>query len=161
MAGSLNKVVIIGNVGRDPEVRTTQDGREIVSFSLATSDSWKDRTSGERREKTEWHRVVVFAPPLVGIVKNYVHKGSKLYLEGALQTRKWTDQSGQEKLSTEIVLQNFNSVIVLLDSRNQGGAHSDYESHDYESNSKSPASIAHRSASSHDASEILDDDIPF
>lgn len=160
MAGSLNKVILIGNVGKDPEVRTTQDGREIVSFSLATSESWKDRASGERREKTEWHRVVIFAPPLVNIVKNYVHKGSKVYLEGALQTRKWTDQSGQEKFATEIVLQNFNSVVVLLDNRVQG-ASTDYDHHDYESHSKSPANITHKQDTSGDMSEILDDDIPF
>ena len=162
MAGSLNKVILIGNVGKDPEVRTTQDGREIVSFSLATSESWRDKSSGERKEKTEWHRVVIFAPPLVNIIKNYVHKGSKVYLEGALQTRKWTDQSGQEKFATEIVLQNFNSVVVLLDSRSQGGGSgSDYEHNDFESNSKSPAGVAHKQGSSHDAGEILDDDIPF
>lgn len=162
MAGSLNKVILIGNVGKEPEIRTTQDGREIVSFSLATSESWRDKSSGERKEKTEWHRVVIFAPPLVNIIKNYVHKGSKVYLEGALQTRKWTDQSGQEKFATEIVLQNFNSVVVLLDSRSQGsGSGSDYDHNDFEPNSKSPAGIAQKHGSSHDAGEILDDDIPF
>lgn len=160
MAGSVNKVILIGNVGKDPEVRTTQDGREIVSFSLATSENWKDKNSGERREKTEWHRVAVFAPPLVGIIKNYVHKGSKLYIEGALQTRKWTDQSGQEKYTTEVVLQSFNSIVVLLDSKNQSSMSSDYDN-SYESPfSKNPASIAQKNNSQQDTSEMLDDDIP-
>src|SRR5690554_5862815 len=117
MAGSLNKVILIGNLGRDPEIRTTQDGREIANFSLATKESWKDKVSGERKEKTEWHRVVIFAPGLVSIVKNYVHKGSRLYIEGALQTRKWTDQSGAEKYTTEIVLQAYNSALLLLDGK--------------------------------------------
>jgi single-strand DNA-binding protein len=160
MAGSLNKVILIGNVGKDPEIRTTQDGREIVSFSLATSESWRDKASGERREKTEWHRVVIFAPPLVNIAKNYVHKGSKLYLEGALQTRKWTDQAGAEKMSTEIVLQNYNSVIVLLDARNSSGATPDFESPDFD-NSPRGGFSGKQNSSSDSTADILDDDIPF
>ena len=117
MAASLNKVSLIGNLGKDPEIRTTSDGREIASFSLATSESWKDKASGERKEKTEWHRIVVFTEHLVNLVKNYVKRGSKLYLEGSLQTRKWIDNTGQEKYTREIVLQGYSSNITLLDSR--------------------------------------------
>jgi single-strand DNA-binding protein len=120
MAGSINKVILIGNLGRDPEIRTTQDGKEIANLTLATSESWKDRNTGERREKTEWHRVVVFNDGLIGVIKNYLHKGSKVYIEGALQTRKWTDQSGAEKYSTEVVLQGFGSVLVMLDNKAGG-----------------------------------------
>jgi single-strand DNA-binding protein len=120
MANSLNKVTLIGNVGRDPEIRTTQDGREVANFSIATTESWKDKVSGERREKTEWHRIVIFPLPLVNVIRNYVSKGTKLYVEGALQTRKWVDQSGAEKYTTEVVLQAYNSTLVILDSRSNG-----------------------------------------
>jgi single-strand DNA-binding protein len=113
---SLNKATLIGNVGQDPEIRSTQDGRELATFSLATTESWKDKNSGEKKEKTEWHRIVVFSQGLVGIIKNYVKKGSKLYVEGQLQTRKWTDKEGNEKYTTEIVLQNFNSSILMISS---------------------------------------------
>lgn len=115
----LNKVTLIGNVGKDPEVRSTQDGREIANLTIATSESWKDKLTGEKKQKTEWHKVVIFNEGLVRVVKNYVKKGSKLYIEGALQTRKWTDQSGVEKYATEIVLQGFNSTIVMLDNRGE------------------------------------------
>lgn len=111
---SLNKVCLIGNVGKDPEIRSTQDGREIGNLSVATSESWKDKRTGEKKEKTEWHRVVIFNEHLVKLVKSYVKKGTRLYLEGALQTRKWTDQSGVEKYSTEVVLQNYGGTILLL-----------------------------------------------
>lgn len=114
---SLNKVLLIGNVGRDPEIRSLNNGGRVASFSLATSETWKDKSTGERREKTEWHRVVVWNDGLVGIVERFVRKGSKLYLEGALETRKWTDQSGVEKYSTEVVLKAFRGEIVLLDGR--------------------------------------------
>lgn len=117
MAGSVNKAILVGNLGRDPEVRSTQDGRKIVSFTLATSESWKDRQSGERKERTEWHRVVVFNENLGEIAEKYLRKGSKVFLEGAIQTRKWTDQSGAEKYSTEIVLQKFRGELTLLDSK--------------------------------------------
>lgn len=116
MSGSLNRVTLIGNVGNTPEIRSTQDGREIANFSLATSQSWKDNATGERKEKTEWHRVVVFSEGLVGIVKQYVKKGSKLCVEGQLQTRKWTDQAGNEKYSTEVVLAAFGGTLVMLGS---------------------------------------------
>ena len=113
---TINKVIIIGNLGQDPEIRKTQDGREIANFSIATSDSWLDKSTGEKKEKTEWHKISVFSQGLVDIVKQYVKKGSKLYIEGALQTRKWKDGNGIEKYSTEIVLQNFNSTLQILNS---------------------------------------------
>ena len=120
MAGSLNKVTLIGHVGQDPEIRQTNNGKSIVSFSLATSESWKDKTTGEKRENTEWHRIVVFNDALAGIVEQCVTKGSKLYVEGAIRTRKWQDQQGNDKYSTEITLQGFNGRIILLDSRKDG-----------------------------------------
>jgi single-strand DNA-binding protein len=121
MAGSVNKVILIGNIGRDPEIRSTNDGTKVASLSVATSETWKDKNSGERKEKTEWHRVVVFNDRLVDVIERYVKKGSKLYLEGALQTRKWTDNSGIEKYTTEIVLQRFRGELTLLDGRGEGG----------------------------------------
>jgi len=121
MAGSVNKVILIGNLGRDPEVRHTNDGVPIVNISLATSESWRDRASGERRERTEWHRVVVFNEKLGEIAQKYLRKGSKVYLEGQLQTRKWTDQSGVEKYSTEVVLNRFRGELTMLDTRGGGG----------------------------------------
>jgi single-strand DNA-binding protein len=124
MAGSVNKVILVGNLGRDPEVRHTQDGKPIVNMSLATSEQWRDRNSGERREKTEWHRVVIFNEKLGEIAQKFLRKGSKIYLEGQLQTRKWTDQSGVEKYSTEVVLQNFRGELTMLDSRGEGGGDS-------------------------------------
>ncbi|MAI99887.1 MAG: single-stranded DNA-binding protein [Nisaea sp.] len=121
MAGSLNKVTLIGNLGRDPEVRSTQDGMKIVNLSIATSESWKDRNSGERRERTEWHRVVIFNENLGKVAEQYLRKGSKVYLEGALQTRKWTDQNGQDKYTTEVVLQRYRGELTMLDGRGEGG----------------------------------------
>ena len=120
MAGSVNKVILVGNVGKDPEIRRTQDGRPIANLSLATSETWRDKATGERKEKTEWHRVVIFSEPLCKVVEQYVKKGSKLYIEGALQTRKWTDQSGAEKYSTEVVLQGFNGSLTMLDGASGG-----------------------------------------
>ena len=118
MSSSLNKVIIIGNLGRDPEIRTTNDGREIANFSLATTENWKDKATGEKKEKTEWHRVVCFQEGLVKVIKQFVKKGSKLYIEGQLTTRKWTDkESNQEKYSTEIVMQGFNTKMLMLDSK--------------------------------------------
>ncbi len=114
---TINKVILIGSVGNDPDIKQTNDGREIINLSLATSESWKDKNSGERKEKTEWHRIVIFSPNIVSLVKSYVRKGSKLYIEGSLQTRKWTDKSGVEKYTTEIVLQQYNSVLQILDSK--------------------------------------------
>jgi single-strand DNA-binding protein len=120
MAGSVNKVILIGNLGADPEIRRTQDGRPIANLRIATSETWRDKNSGERKEKTEWHRVVIFNEGLCKVAEQYLKKGSKIYIEGALQTRKWQDQSGQDKYSTEVVLQGFNSVLTMLDGR--GGA---------------------------------------
>lgn len=122
MAGSVNKVILIGNVGKDPEVRSTQGGKKVVTLSVATSETWKDRNSGERQERTEWHRVVIFNERLADVAERFVKKGSKIHVEGALQTRKWTDQSGVEKYSTEIVLQQFRGELTLLDGKGGGGA---------------------------------------
>jgi single-strand DNA-binding protein len=121
MAGSVNKVILIGNLGRDPEVRQTQDGNPIVNMSIATSETWRDKGSGERRERTEWHRVVIFNERLAEVAQKYLKKGSKVYIEGQLQTRKWTDQSGQEKYTTEVVLQRFRGELTMLDGRGEGG----------------------------------------
>ena len=115
MAGSVNKVILVGNLGKDPEIRRTQDGRPIANLSVATSESWKDKNTGERKEKTEWHRVVIFKEGLCRIAEQYPKKGSKVYIEGALQTRKWQDQSGQDRYSTEVVLQGFRGELTLLD----------------------------------------------
>ncbi|SMF69170.1 single-strand DNA-binding protein [Xaviernesmea oryzae] len=121
MAGSVNKVILVGNVGADPEIRRTQDGRPIANLRIATSETWRDRNSGERREKTEWHNVVVFNEGLCKVVEQYVKKGAKLYVEGQLQTRKWQDQSGNDRYTTEVVLQGFNSTLTMLDGRGEGG----------------------------------------
>ena len=121
MAGSVNKVILVGNLGADPEVRTLPSGNKVVNLSVATSDSWRDKNSGERKEKTEWHRVVIFSEGLAKVAEQYLKKGSKVYLEGQLQTRKWQDQSGQDRYSTEVVLQGFNSQLTMLDGRQGGG----------------------------------------
>jgi single-strand DNA-binding protein len=121
MAGSVNKVILVGNLGKDPEIRRTQDGRPIANLSVATSESWRDKTTGERKEKTEWHRVVIFNEGLCKIVEQYLKKGAKVYLEGSLQTRKWTDKDGNDKYTTEVVLQGFNSSLTMLDGRGGGG----------------------------------------
>lgn len=122
MAGSVNKVILIGNLGADPEIRRTQDGRPIANLRLATSETWRDKATGERREKTEWHRVVIFNDNLCRVAEQYLKKGSKVYIEGQLQTRKWTDQQGVERYSTEVVLQNFRGELTLLDRAGGGGA---------------------------------------
>lgn len=121
MSGSLNKVQLIGNLGRDPEVRNTQSGSQIVHLSVATSESWKDKVTGERKERTEWHRVVIFSEHLANVAKQYLRKGSKVYIEGQLQTRKWTDNSGVEKYTTEVVLRPYRGELVMLDERGNGG----------------------------------------
>lgn len=121
MAGSVNKVILVGNLGADPDVRSTKDGRPVVNLSVATSENWRDKNSGERREKTEWHRVVIFSEGLCRIAEQYLKKGSKVYLEGQLQTRKWQDDSGNDRYSTEVVLQNYGGVMTMLDTRNSGG----------------------------------------
>ena len=143
MAGSLNKVMLIGNLGADPEIRNLPNGGKVANLSIATSESWKDKSTGEKKEKTEWHRVTVFNEGLVGVVEKYLHKGDKVYLEGALQTRKWTDQAGVEKYSTEIVLANFNGTMTMLQTKGEGGAGGGQRT------SSAPAAPA------------MDDDIPF
>ncbi len=128
MAGSVNKVILIGNLGRDPEIRSLQDGNKVVNLSLATSETWRDRNTGERREKTEWHRVVIFDEKLTEIAEKYLRKGSKVYVEGQIQTRKWQDQSGQEKYTTEVVLNRFRGTLTMLDSRRDSEGGGDYGS---------------------------------
>ncbi len=127
MAGSINKVILVGNLGADPEIRTLNSGDRVANLRIATSETWRDRTSGERKERTEWHRVVIFNDNLVKVAENYLKKGSKVYIEGAIQTRKWTDQSGAEKYSTEIVLQKFRGELTMLDGRGGGGEAGDDE----------------------------------
>jgi len=170
MAGSVNKVILVGNVGKDPEIRRTQDGRPIANLSLATSETWRDKATGERKERTEWHRVVVFSEPLCKVIEQYVKKGSKLYIEGALQTRKWTDQSGAEKYSTEVVLQGFNGTLTMLDGASGGrGASvgmqesgSDYGESSY--GSEPPRRVAKTGgggSSKGGFDKAIDDEIPF
>ena len=155
MAGSINKVTLIGNLGADPEIRSTQDGCEIANLSIATTESWKDKNTGERRDKTEWHRVVIFNEGLVRVVKDYVKKGSKVYLEGSLQTRKWQDNNGQDKYTTEVVLQGYNGNLTMLDSKNASGgmgANNDFN--------QAPAQQSQVPAKE-PVLEDLDDEIPF
>jgi single-strand DNA-binding protein len=169
MAGSVNKVILVGNLGADPEIRRTQDGRPIANLSVATSESWRDKNSGERREKTEWHRVVIFNEGLCKIAESYLKKGSKVYLEGQLQTRKWQDQSGQDKYSTEVVLQGFNGNLTMLDGRNEGGGGGGGRGGDYGGGGDfgGGPSGGDRGGSSGGfgggggSSRDLDDDIPF
>ena len=162
MAG-VNKVILVGNLGADPEARSLNNGGEVVNLRVATSETWKDRSSGERQERTEWHRVVIFNENLGRVAKNYLRKGSKVYLEGQLQTRKWTDQSGQEKYSTEVVLQNFRGELVLLDSRDSGGggrgAFSDDFSNDFGGGGGSSRPQSRPQPAAFDTD--LDDDVPF
>lgn len=122
MAGSVNKVILVGNLGRDPEIRSFQNGGKVCNLSLATSETWKDRNTGERKERTEWHRVAIFNEGLVRVCEQFLRKGSKVYLEGQLETRKWQDQSGQDKYSTEVVLRNYSGTLTMLDGRNEGGS---------------------------------------
>ncbi|MEX0840651.1 MAG: single-stranded DNA-binding protein [Parvibaculum sp.] len=157
MAGSVNKVILVGNLGADPEIRRTQDGRPIANLRLATSESWRDKNTGERREKTEWHRIVVFNEGLCKVIEQYVKKGAKLYIEGSLQTRKWTDQSGVEKYSTEVVLQGFNSVLTMLDGKGGGGSSSGGDYGGGSSEDFGGGSGGGRGNFSQD----LDDEIPF
>jgi len=145
---SVNKVILIGRVGKDPEIRSTQDGREVANFSVATSEYWKDKNSGERKEKTEWHKISVFNQGLIGVIKSYVKKGSKIYVEGSLQTRKWQDQSGKDCYSTEVVLQAFNGTLQLLDSKSDDiSQHSQAKGNGY--------------APSESSEDILSDEVPF
>jgi single-strand DNA-binding protein len=156
MAGSVNKVILVGNLGADPEVRRMQDGRPVVNLRIATSESWRDKASGERREKTEWHRVVIFNEGLVKVVKSYLKKGSKVYIEGALQTRKWVDQAGVEKYSTEVVLQGFGSTLTMLDGPRGGEGASSGGGYD-----QSQSSGGNYSSGGNAPAPQLDDEIPF
>jgi len=164
MAGSVNKVILIGNLGADPEIKRTQDGRPIANLRIATSETWRDKNTGERKEKTEWHRVVIFNEGLCRVAEQYLKKGSKVYIEGQLQTRKWTDQSGAERYSTEVVLQGFNSTLTMLDGRGGGGGGSfggdDASGGDF--GSSSPMGGAPRRAAVPSGRNAdIDDDIPF
>jgi single-strand DNA-binding protein len=163
MAGSVNKVILVGNLGKDPEIRRTQDGRPIANLSIATSETWRDKGTGERKEKTEWHRVVIFNEGLCKVAEQYLKKGAKVYIEGQLQTRKWTDQSGVEKYSTEVVLQGFNSTLTMLDGRSGGGGGSfGSEEPGGDFGSAGPASSAPRRPVAAGArNSDMDDDIPF
>ena len=166
MAGSVNKVILVGNRGKDPEIRRTQDGRPIANLSIATSETWRDKGTGERKEKTEWHRVVIFNEGLCKVAEQYLKKGAKVYIEGALQTRKWTDQSGVEKYSTEVVLQGFNSTLTMLDGRGGGGGGNfadDMGGGDFGSSgpSMAPPRRAVASAGGGSRNSDMDDDIPF
>ena len=159
MAGSVNKVILVGNLGADPEVRRTNDGRPVVNLRVATSDSWKDKTTGERREKTEWHRVVIFSEGLCRIAEQYLKKGSKVYLEGALQTRKWQDkETGKDRYSTEVVLQGFNSQLTMLDTR--GGASAD-SGDDFGSSGPSVSRERKPAMAGAGKRDDMDDEIPF
>ncbi len=164
MAGSVNKVILIGNLGKDPEVRTMQNGGKVANLSLATSESWKDKSTGERKEKTEWHRVVIFGQ-LADIAERYLKKGSKVYVCGSLQTRKWTDQQGQEKYSTEVVLQGFNSELTMLDGKGGGGGGGGGMGDDGGGWDSAPPMDAPRGGSGGGkkgpARDDMDDDIPF
>ena len=167
MAGSVNKVILVGNLGADPEIKRTQDGRPIANLSVATSETWRDKNSGERKEKTEWHRVVIFNEGLCKIAEQYLKKGAKVYLEGALQTRKWQDKDGKDRYSTEVVLQGFNSTLTMLDGRSGGGAsEGGYGGGDSsgEFGASSPSSAPPRrvaAASAGGRGSDMDDDIPF
>ena len=148
MAGSVNKVILVGNLGKDPEVRRMTSGEPVVNLSVATSDTWRDKASGEKKERTEWHRVVIFNENLAKVAEQYLRKGAKVYLEGSLQTRKWTDKDGAEKYSTEIVLQRFNGTLVMLDGRGEGGG----ASRERVGASEAPAAFQR---------DEMDDEIPF
>jgi single-strand DNA-binding protein len=169
MAGSVNKVILVGNLGKDPEIRRTQDGRPIANLSVATSESWRDKNTGERKEKTEWHRVVIFSEGLCKIAEQYLKKGSKVYLEGALQTRKWQDKDGNDKYSTEVVLQGFNSTLTMLDGRAGGGAAAggggDYDEGTEYGGGSAPAqrkpAMAAAAAGGGGRRSDMDDEIPF
>ena len=164
MAGSVNKVILLGNLGQDPDVRTMQNGKKVCTFSLATSDSWKDKETGEKKEKTEWHRVVVFNEGLVGVVENYIKKGTKLYIEGSLQTRKWTDDSGTEKYTTEIVIQGYGGRIDIVSAKGNNQELTDNKdmtkkSDDSKKKSESKENVEKSIDNTPDNS--VDEDIPF
>ncbi|HEX5378009.1 MAG TPA: single-stranded DNA-binding protein [Phenylobacterium sp.] len=165
MAGSVNKVILVGNLGADPEIRSLNSGDRVANLRVATSETWRDRTSGERKEKTEWHRVVIFNDNLVKVAENYLRKGSKVYIEGSLQTRKWSDQSGQEKFSTEVVLQKFRGELTMLDGKGEGESggrdSGDFGGGYSGGGGSSPGPRSQGSGPREDFSADLDDEIPF
>ena len=166
MAGSVNKVILVGNLGADPEIKRTQDGRPIANLRIATSESWRDKNTGERKDKTEWHRVVIFSEGLCRIAEQYLKKGAKVYIEGQLQTRKWTDQSGAERYSTEVVLQGFNATLTMLDGRSGGGGNFGGDDAGGDFGSSGPSGGAPRRAAvggggGSGRNADIDDDIPF
>ena len=162
MAGSVNKVILVGNLGADPEIRSLNSGDRVANLRIATSETWRDRTSGERKEKTEWHRVVIFNDNLVKVAENYLRKGSKVYIEGSLQTRKWADQSGQEKFSTEVVLQKFRGELTMLDGKGGDAEQgSDYGGASSGGGGFSSGPARQGSGPREDFSADLDDEIPF
>ena len=163
MAGSVNKVILVGNLGRDPEIRTLNSGDRVANLRIATSETWRDKASGERKEKTEWHQVVIFNENIVKVAENYLKKGSKVYLEGSLQTRKWTDQAGAEKYSTEIVLQKFRGELTMLDGRGEGGGASSFGGgdEDYSGGGGGGFQRAQPSGPKESFTADLDDEIPF
>ena len=160
MAGSVNKVILIGNLGKDPEVRTMQNGNKVANLSLATSENWKDKATGERKEKTEWHRVVIFNEGIAKVAEQYLKKGSSVYIEGSLQTRKWTDKDNIEKYTTEIVLQNFNGTLTMLGSKPGGGSGDSYGGGD-DFGSSSPMERPRTAAKPASFNRDLDDEVPF
>jgi single-strand DNA-binding protein len=159
MAGSVNKVILVGNLGRDPEIRTLNSGDRVASFSIATSETWRDRATGERREKTEWHRISIFNDNLVKVAESYLKKGSKVYIEGAIQTRKWTDNAGVEKFSTEVVLQKFRGELTMLDGR--GGDAEREEGGGYAASYQPSGQRLQPQGATESFSADLDDEIPF
>ena len=159
MAGSLNRVMLIGNLGQDPDIRSMQNGGRVCNLSIATSESWKDRNTGERREKTEWHRVVVFNEGLVGVIENYVKKGSKVFIEGQLETRKWQDQNGQDKYSTEVVIKNFNGGLTMLDGRNDNQGGGGYQQQ--RPQAQQGGGMQQQNAAPAPVHDDFEDDIPF
>ncbi len=161
MAGSVNKVILVGNLGRDPEVRFGPDGSKIVSLSVATSESWKDKNSGERKDRTEWHRVVVFNDRLADIAEKYLRKGSKVYLEGQLQTRKWTDQQGQERYTTEVSLARYRGEMTLLDGRGESGGTNDFDTGSFGGSMSGSNNDPFSSTTSGPKFDDLNDEIPF
>ncbi|MGH6907280.1 MAG: single-stranded DNA-binding protein [Aestuariivirga sp.] len=160
MAGSVNKVILVGNLGKDPEVRHTQDGKAIVNLSLATSENWRDKQTGERKERTEWHRVVIFNENLAKIAEQYLKKGAKIFVEGQLQTRKYTDNSGVEKYSTEVVLQNYRGELTMLDGRGGGGEGASAGGGD-DFGQSSPMDRPKAGAKAQSFTRDLDDEVPF
>jgi len=163
VAGSVNKVILVGNVGNDPEIRTFQNGGRVANLSLATSESWKDKATGERKDKTEWHRVSVLNEGLVNVIENYVKKGSKLYIEGQLETRKWQDQSGQDKYSTEVVLRPYRGELTMLDARgggaSQGGGFNDNQTGGFDNGAPQQAAASSNAAPA--SAPEFEDEIPF